>query len=116
MNWIKLVDFEDEYLKIGTFLKFHPCDFFAGERVIEVIMCPSSSNYAAFEFFVTAGHESGKRLSFVPIVKVDKCDYLEKSWLLENWYRYIYPESNLSDVYVGRQSSIKKLPIKKGAL
>jgi hypothetical protein len=113
MKWQRLIDLKDDYIKVGTFFKFHPCDFFAGERVIEVIMCPSSSDYAAFEFFVTAGYESGTRLTFVPIDMAEKCDHLKKSWLIENWYRYMYPESNLSDVYVGRKSSIKTLPVKE---
>ncbi|GAA4018630.1 Imm45 family immunity protein [Actimicrobium antarcticum] len=113
MKWQRLIDLKDEYLKVGTCLRFHPCDFFAGERVVEIMMCPSSSDYAVFEFFVTAGYESGTRIGFVPIASMDKGDQLGTSWLIENWYKYIYSESNLHDVYVGRKRSIKKLPFEK---
>ena len=113
MNWQKLIEIESEYLAVGTLLRFPPCDFFAGERVIEIMMCSAFSAEEAFVFIVTSGFESGKKLGYVPInaASKDSCHQLSKHWLLDNWYKYIYPESNLADVYVGRRKALTDLQI-----
>jgi hypothetical protein len=112
MDWSPLIKSKQKTIQVGTIFRFPPCDYFAGESIIEIIMCTSHEEHSIFEFYCISGYKSGRKIGFIPrdCYPDVSADNLKLSWLLKNWYKFVYPESNLHDVYISRRNAALKIP------
>jgi len=113
MEHVKLIDSKDKWISAGTVFRFPVYDFFAGQKIIEIMMCMSPNTWALFVFYPIAGYESGK-LFGAQITEKFRENTIEnavaKSWLVDNWYDQIYPNSNLSEVHIYRRPAPLTIP------
>lgn len=108
----RLVDASSDFIRVGTVFAFPVHGHFAGEPFVELMLCACPTGDMLFEFYPISGYESGTYLA--ASVPADcypgaSRDGLKAQWIIDNWYRRIFPESNLDEVVVYRRPALPAL-------
>jgi hypothetical protein len=97
MSWTKLTEFEQDFLPRGTLLKFPAKYPFEGQVVMMV--CEGPEREVDRQCLLTI---TGSKAGINPYVvfPASPVGYLQRSWLIENWNKWVWPNGDVSDALV----------------
>lgn len=97
MNWKKLIDqIEELFLGRGTVFRF-PATWPYEEKV-DYMLIENASSPSDFSLLVSSGYKAGIVCLNLPKEADPKNKGISSKWLIENWNKWIYEESKVSDV------------------
>lgn len=95
MKWSKLVNFNEKYLNRGCLLKFKAHYPFEEE----VIMMVCESGHSQKGLITISGHKAGINM-YVLFPEEANPNGLSTEWLITNWTKWVWPESDINFVLV----------------
>ena len=100
MEWTKLTELKEENLWRGTVFRFPA--FYPFEPVVDFMLFLDSKSESGFSLVCTTGYKAGHFEGSLPkeALSTGKVHAINKNWLLENWSKWIYPETPVSEVKV----------------
>ena len=96
MNWIKLINCDKDSFPHGTV--FRLTVKYPYENVIDFMVFEPSQESKGQGLMVSSGYKAGLILILLP--KESGKLAIEKEWLINNWSHWVYPECDVSDVFV----------------
>lgn len=116
MKWVKLPDFESEDLFAGTVLRVPTVrqsgDWYR-DSVVDFLIFDAFSfgKGCGLGLIVMSGYKAGKVNVIFPDSSSSKGKRaLNKTWLMDNWKRYFYPDGLPEQAWVTELESINSLP------
>jgi hypothetical protein len=101
-DWIKLLDWHDDYIAIGTVIKFSAKGWFDSDEV--VCMFFGSFRYLiAAEVYVIEGEHAGAHVLYIPqngTLNPKEHSNVSVKWLLDNWNANYIHLCDVSNVYL----------------
>lgn len=95
--WIKLIDFEGDHICRGSILRF-PAKW-PYENIVDFMVFDPLDSDKGMGFIVSSGYKGGL-ISVILPKESDLNLSISAKWLKNNWNHWVYPECNLSDVYL----------------
>ncbi|ETS32872.1 hypothetical protein PTE_00011 [Photorhabdus khanii NC19] len=98
-NIMKLIDIQDHALRHGNVFRL-PAQW-PYEEFVDFMVVDLSNTERPYGLIVTSGHKAGLILVKLPA----ECSLIETrglstQWIIDNWAKWIYPECDVSEVYV----------------
>jgi len=99
MQWCKLLDYGEEYIPRGAVFRIKGSG--SHEEVVDLLAYDPAQKERGLGLLVSSGYKSGLILVVLPKESsgVGRGAIL-KNWLIENWSHWVYPECDVSDVYL----------------
>lgn len=114
---IKLIDYPDnETIWRGTTI-IRCRGLYPYESVVDFLVCETIGQ-KVYTLTVASGYKSGSPLIRLPLDSLpDACSSgIKVHWLKTNWYKWIYPQCLIEDVWLIRNRNIPKLPKQQSKL
>ena len=95
---VKLVDSRDACIWHGNILRVrgkYPYEEFVDFMVFETL-----SEDRPHGLIVTSGYKAGLILVYLPKESSSLDGGVDREWVVSNWDKWIYPDCNVSDVYL----------------
>jgi hypothetical protein len=117
MNWIKLEDLADPNIFAGRVIRVPTMKCYTGDWYLDAVV-----DFMVFEAFticdnaglglmVLSGPKAGKLNVIFPESSFSPGTYaLSKSWLMENWTKYVYADGAPTQVWIAESDSVDALP------
>ncbi len=108
-KWIRLSDFEEDEIRRGSLLRF-PAQY-PYESIVELMVYEANDSERGLGLMVSSGYKAGLSLVILPFESrpQDK-NGLMTHWLIENWHQWVYPETNVHEVWLTENWKTLKLP------
>ena len=100
MKWIKLIETEAPRFYRGMVFRL-PGKYPYEVWVDFMIYIPPITQETGLGLMVISGYKRGNTLVILPhesTVEGHKC--IEKNWLIKNWENWVYPDCDVSEVYI----------------
>jgi hypothetical protein len=103
MSWIKLVDYREDRLWMGTIFRFHANYPFDGTIVMMLHL--SDWEYMIVRLITIAGYRAGAfSIAYLPF----HADYVEENgnigvstqWLIDNWNTDLFEETDVNEIWI----------------
>ena len=111
MKWIKLTNSDAEWFSHGTVFRL-PGKYPYADLVDFMVFEPSEPDRGQ-GLMVSSGYKAGLILVLLPkessIKEAQSYRSIEKNWLIANWSRWVYPECDVSEVYVSEGYNAKPI-------
>ena len=96
MEWNKLVSSNEKFLTHGTVLKV--LGSYPYEEFVDFMVFDPSIKDKGLGLIVSSGYKAGLVLVILPHESGEHS--LSREWLIKNWQHWVYPECDVSDVYI----------------
>lgn len=100
MEWSSLLELNGENLCRGTVFRFPAVDPF--ESVVDFMLFRDFNSDSGFSLVCVTGRKAGHHEGCLPeeALAKGKVSAISKSWLVKNWTKWVYPETQASEVRV----------------
>ena len=100
MKWEKLVDIQEENLWRGTVFRFPAVYPF--ESVVDFLLFFDPHSESGFSLICSTGYKCGHHEGSLPVEAraSGNVKAISRSWLIENWKKWVYPDTALSEILV----------------
>lgn len=95
---IKLVELEAEAFQRGNILRVR--GKYPYEKYVDFMLFETLVKDRPYGLIVTSGYKAGSILIHLPKESTCLSGGVNKEWMLSNWDNWIYPDCDVSDVYV----------------
>ena len=100
MEWNNLIELDEEYIGRGTIFRFpavYPFD-----SVVDFMLFLDPYSDSGFSLVCVTGYKSGHHEGMLPEEALAEGEVIaiSKNWLIENWTKWVYPETQPSEVRV----------------
>ena len=96
MNWIEFTKLELESISRGAVFCFpakHPF-----ESKVHFMLIEEPESDSGFKFICSSGYHSGQTEVFLPQEATATSGGIDKKWLIDNWTKWVYPETPIEMV------------------
>ena len=108
-KWIRLRDFEEDEIRRGSLLRF-PAQY-PYESIVELMVFEANDSERGLGLMVSSGYKAGLTLVILPFEsRPQGKNGLMSHWLIENWHQWVYPETNVHEVWLTENWKTLKLP------
>ena len=101
MKLVRLLDAENVGFGRGWIFRCNKAEY-PYEDKVEFMIREERESPSGFALIVISGHKAGLTLLHIPLEARLVGQGIAKSWLIENWTKWIYPECPIEDVLVFR--------------
>lgn len=70
------------------------------EELVDFMVFETQSDDRPYGLIVTSGYKAGLVLVYLPKESSSVEGGVDKEWIASNWNKWIYPDCNVSDVYL----------------
>ena len=111
-KWIRLSDFEEDEIRRGSLLRF-PAQY-PYEPIVELMVFEANDSERGLGLMVSSGYKAGLTLVILPFEsRPEDKSGLMSQWLVNNWHKWVYPETNVREVWLTENRKTPKLPKKR---
>ncbi len=96
MTWCKLIDLPEDNIFRGAVLRF-PAKY-PYEDIVDFMVFDPSEDGKGMGLITSSGYKSGLICVVLPLESGERA--ISKSWLLDNWKYWVYPDCDVSEVFV----------------
>lgn len=100
MEWNNLIEFEEEYIGRGAIFRFPAVYPF--ESVVDFMLFLDPHSDSHFSLVCVTGCKAGHHEGMLPEEALAEGEVvaISKNWLVKNWTKWVYPETQASEVRV----------------
>ena len=96
IKWLKLIEYKEDYISIGSILEIP--NLYDFENRTQVIVFDSLRDNCGLALLVVSGIKAGSIYVIFPEEsKYKNTRMMSKKWLLDNFYKWISPNSNIKE-------------------
>ncbi|WP_404684815.1 Imm45 family immunity protein [Raoultella terrigena] len=96
---MKLIDYKEKSISRGTVFRL-PANW-PYEEWVDFMLFETQDDERPYGLIVSAGYKAGLFLIKLPIESIsDEGLGISTEWVIANWAKWIYPECDVSDVYL----------------
>ena len=95
---LKLIDFEDSSIWHGNV--FRVLGKYPYEKFVDFMVFETQFEDKPYGLIVVSGYKAGLILVYLPKESSFVGGGLDKKWIVSNWDKWIYPDCDVSDVYL----------------
>lgn len=96
IKWLKLIEYKEDYISIGSILEIP--NLYDFENRTQVIIFDSLRDNCGLALLVVSGIKAGSIYVIFPEEsKYKNTRMMSKKWLLDNFYKWISPNSNIKE-------------------
>ncbi|WP_090268559.1 Imm45 family immunity protein [Pseudomonas panipatensis] len=95
---VRLVDYKESSIWHGNVLR--ACGKYPYEEFVDFMVFETQSEDTPYGLIVTSGYKAGLILVCLPKESSSVAGGVDKEWIVSNWERWIYPDCDVSDVYL----------------
>ena len=112
-DWTRLIDLNQKSIGRGVVLRI-PATY-PYESVVDFIVFDPSESDRGLGLLVATGHKAGLVRVLLPKESEGRENSrgIETQWLVENWKNWVYPESEVFDVFYSDHYPAPAMPMEK---
>jgi hypothetical protein len=116
-NWIKLIDYQDEYIKRGAIFRIPSVEMNRGnwyrEDIVDLMVFDASGTFegAVYGLICVSGHKAGLINTIFPEESSGNSSIgLSRKWIVDKWNYWVYPDGDVNSVWIRNPSKINSMP------
>jgi hypothetical protein len=115
-EWIKLVDYPDDYITRGAVLRVPSVKVFNGDwyadDIVDFLVFDASHFSGAYGLVVVSGYKAGCINIIFPTESSGSTFSigLQKVWLINNWNKWVYIDGSVDSVWIKNPDSVNSMP------
>lgn len=95
---MKLAEFGEEAFQRGSIFRVR--GKYPYEEYVDFMLFETQVDDRPYGLIVTSGYKAGLVLIYLPKESSSLSGGVDKKWVVSNWVNWIYPDCDVSDVYV----------------
>jgi hypothetical protein len=95
---IKLIDSLSTSIFHGNVLRVR--GKYPYEQYVDFMLFETQAEDTPHGLIVTSGYKAGLILVYLPIESSSPKGGVDRKWMVNNWNKWVYPDCNISDVYL----------------
>jgi hypothetical protein len=108
-TWIRLIDFKEDHIRRGSLLRF-PAQY-PYESIVELMVFEANDSERGLGLMVSSGYKAGLTLVILPFEsRPEDKSGLMTQWLVNHWQTWVYPKTNVNEVWLTENWKIPKQP------